>query len=539
MTNSRRRTAALIAVCAIAAVLHLGPYIIATIATPDGWTFTGNTHGSPDNMVYRTWMRQSMETGFFVTNKFTEEPNPPHIPVGEFWIFGKIAQVTGVRSETVYEIGGSVLAAVLTWLVWLVLAKFGRSRIEKLWMFAIIAVSGGVASHMKLVQAATSVPGTRVLASLVERPLETTSFLEDFRGTYFLKTILDTHFIVVWTMVLMSLLAAHATMRKPRNMSSWAAMLVLFGLTTLVSIYQGVSIIAVMAAVCLVFRIRGHDWRHWLRVLLASLCVVGGVAMWQVFKWKAAGLPLPEWRGPYLLFAVVVVGYPFVFLTAPMGAAHFVKNADMDDSFIAGWAAGLLAIVLSSPFYLYPVRGTVTLAIPLAIIACRVYFRNHRQVSFAHAAVAIVLMIALPVHIAYTWRRDLEFRPDRTYIWINQNHKDVIRYLREHADESDLLLVDRRRAPWQTDDRWLAPAFRGRMYSGNYFLTPNYSAKRGGVIQFYHQMESVTRATFLEQSKIRWVFAGPENDLPTLRNTPGLVLRLSFPEGSLLEYIGS
>ena len=261
--------------------------------------------------------------------------------------------------------------------------------------------------------------------------------------------------------------------------------------------------------------------------------------MWQVLKWKTAGLPLPEWRGPYLLFAVAVVGYPFVFLTAPMGAAHFVKNADMDDSFIAGWAAGLLAIVLSSPFYPYSVRGTVTLAIPLAIIACRVYFRNRRRVSFPHAAVAIVLMIGLPVHIAHTWRRNLEFRPDRTYIWINQNHKDVIGYLREHAAESDLLLVDRRRAPWQTDDRWLAPAFRGRMYSGNYFLTPNYSAKRGGVIQFYHEMESATRATFLEQAKIRWVFAGPENDLPKLRNTPGLVLRLSFPEGSLLEYIGS
>jgi hypothetical protein len=47
--------------------------------------------------------------------------------------------------------------------------------------------------------------------------------------------------------------------------------------------------------------------------------------------------------------------------------------------------------------------------------------------------------------------------------------QDFIGYLREHADESDLLLVDRQRAPWQTDDRWLAPAFRGRMYSGNLF----------------------------------------------------------------------
>ena len=539
MTNSRGRTAIFIAVCAVASVVHLAPYIVAKIATPEGWTFTGNTHGSPDDMVRRVWMRQSMETGIFVTNKFTEEPNPPHILVVEFWISGKIAQVTGTDPETVYEIGGSVLAAVLTWLVLLVVAQFGRSRIEKLWMFAIIAISGGVGAHMNLLKAATTVPGTRLLASLVERPLEVTRFLDSGRGTYYLNTILDTHFIVVWVMVLLSVMAAHATMRKSRNLSTWAAMLILFALTTLVSIYHGVTIIAVMAAVCLVFRIRGHDWRHWLKVLVVGGCVVCLVAIWEVLKWKSAGLPLPEWGGKYIFFAVVVVGYPFVFLTAPMGGADFVKNADADDSFIAGWATGLLAIVLSSPFYRHPIRGTVTLAIPLAIIACRIYFRNRRQVSFGHAATAMVLMIGLPLQLAYGLKRDSEFRPDRTYIWINQHHKDVIGYLREHADESDLLLVDRRRAPWQTDDRWLAPAFRGRMYSGNYFLTPNHSAKRGGVIQFYHQMDSLTRATFLEQSKIRWVFAGPENDLPKLRNTPGLVLRLSFPEGSLLEYIGS
>ena len=47
----------------------------------------------------------------------------------------------------------------------------------------------------------------------------------------------------------------------------------------------------------------------------------------------------------------------------------------------------------------------------------------------------------------------------------------------ERLREVDVLLVDRTRPGWETDDRWLAPTYPGLLYCGHFFLTVDFEDK--------------------------------------------------------------
>src|SRR4030042_2854024 len=89
-------------IAVLAALLHLAPLWRAQLQTPPGWTFSGNVNGSPDYMQYRVWMRQTQETGILVANKFTNEPNKPHLLVVLYYAFGKASDWLNITPELVY-----------------------------------------------------------------------------------------------------------------------------------------------------------------------------------------------------------------------------------------------------------------------------------------------------------------------------------------------------------------------------------------------------------------------------------------------------
>lgn len=526
-------SAGVIAAGLLAAAIHITPFVVASVNHPVGWTFSGNTSVSPDYMQYRIWMRQSQQSGMLVANTFTSERNSPHLPVLTYWIFGKVAQATGARRETVYELAGCAFAFALTWLVWSTVAYFGRSRREKLWTFAAIMLAGGLASHMKLMDKwFGDVP---IISSLVSNALHT-KFLEDYRGTFVLPTLLDTHFLVVWTAVLLSTLMAYQTLRRPTKVR-WGVTLFLFGLTTLIHIYDGLVLIAILGGTCLVLRIKGLAWRRGLVLLVAGSAVAGAVALWQVWLWRTSGIPLPPVGENNLVPAAVIAGYPLAFALIVWGGLDFARRADLADSFLIGWAFALVAMMLSGSFFPYPVRGAVTASIPLAIIAARIYFRDRTRMPFPHAALAAFLLFAAPVYVVDRKIDALRFEPSKTYIWLNDHHLQLIDYLRRHASTNDLLVVDHSRRGYNSDDRWLAPDYPGRLYAGHFLLTVDYDQKRLRVMDFYQNPDPERRAAFLREAGIRWIFSGPRNDLARLRSTPGVVVRLSFPEGSVLEFV--
>lgn len=531
-------SAPLLAVCILAALVHLTPFIAADLLTPPGWTFTGNVSVSPDYMQYRIWMRTSQETGLLVRNSFTGEPNSPHLLVLVYWTFGQIASITGLRPETVYELGGCIFAFVLPWLVWCAVAHFGRSRLEKLWTFAAIMLGGGLASHAKLLRGGEGLGVTSLTSVTPARALKAVHTLESYRGTYVLSTILDTHYLIVWVGTLLALLTAYQTFRQPTAIR-WIATLALLSVVTLIHIYDGFALLAISAASLLVFWRKGLPVRRPFILLVAGAIAIGSVGLWQIWLWRSSGLPLPNWTEIPMLFAAVVAGYPLAFGLIAWGGVEFVRRSRLGGAYLIGWAVGLLALMLSGPFYPYTTRAAITLSIPLYIIAARVYFRDRTTMPLTHGIVAAVVLFAFPLYVANNWVRALRFEPTKAHIWINRDHLAVIDYLKKHASPDDLLVVDRTQQAWKTDDRWLAPEYPGRLYAGHFFLTVDYDAKRRKVMDFFHNSSAEERAAFLRNARVRWVFAGPENDLAQLRSTPGVVVRLSFPEGSLLEYTNS
>ena len=524
-------------VCIIAALVHLGPFIAADLLTPPGWTFTGNVSMSPDYMPYRIWMRTSQETGLLVRNNFTGEPNRPHLLVLVYWSFGQIARITGLRPETVYELAGCIFAFALTWLIWCAVAHFGRSRLEKLWTLAAIMLGGGLASHAKLLRGGEGLSVTPTTSVTPARALEAVHTLESYRGTYVLSTLLDTHYLIIWTGALLAVLMAYQTFRRP-TATRWIATLALFSVVTLIHIYDGFALVAIIAASLFVFWRLGLPVRRPFILLVAGSIAIGAVALWQIWLWRSSGLPLPTWTEIPMLFSAVLAGYPLAFALIAWGGVEFARRSHFGGAYLLAWALGLLALMLSGPFYPYTTRAAITLSIPLYLIAARVYFRDRTSMPLTHGIVAAVVLFAFPVYLANNWARALRFEPTKTHIWVNPNHLEVIDYLKKHASPDDLLVVDRAQPAWKTDDRWLAPEYPGRLYAGHFFLTVDYDAKRRRVIEFYHNSSAEERVAFLRHTHIRWVFAGSENDLAQLRATPGVVVRLSFPEGSLLEYTG-
>jgi hypothetical protein len=527
-------SAGLLVVCLLAATVHLAPFLAANALTPAEWTFTGNTRASPDYMQYRVWMRTDQRNGPLVANTFTSEPNPPHLPVVTYWAFGAIARVSGLRPEIVYEIAGSVFTVALVWLIWSLVSHVGRSRAEKYWTFGAILVGGGLGSHLRVLSSYDWFQNNRLTGRLLAPALQKIQFVEEFRGSFVLQTLLDTHFLVVWTSTLLAALMAYETLRRPTALR-WIATLLLFGLATLIHIYDGVVLLAILAGVVVVLWCKGLVVRQAIALCLSCSLVVGLTAGWQVWMWRRTGLPLPDWTGVDVLFSVFFAGFPLVLALLAWGGREFALRSGLTGGFLLGWALGLSAMMLSGPFFAFPMRGATTLAIPLTLIAGRIYFRERTRVPLAHAALAVLLIGGLPVQLMRDWARSLRFRPDKTHIWLNRDHLQIIEYLKQHTRPDDLLLVDQTREAWRNDVLWLAPEFPGRLYCGHFFLTVDFPAKRKRVTAFYQTDSAAERAAFLGAERIRWIFAGPEHDLTRLLDTPGVVARLSLPEGVLLE----
>jgi hypothetical protein len=295
------------------------------------------------------------------------------------------------------------------------------------------------------------------------------------------------------------------------------------------------ALVAIAAGVAFVVWRRGLPARAAAGLAAAGGAVVAAVLGAQALLWRRSGLPFPTWTELPVLFSDLVLGYPLAALLLVFGAGAWWRRARLPECFLLGWALGLAAMMLGAPLFPYPTRGAITLSVPLALVGAGIYFVDRARPTRLHAALAALVLFALPLHVLDNWREALRFDPKKTHVWLSAHHEALIDYLREHASSEDLLLVDHTRPSWETDDRWLAPEYPGRLWCGHFFLTVDYAAKRERVTAFYRDDDPAQRAAFLRESGVRWVFAGPEHDLERLRATPGLAIRLAFPEGALLE----
>ena len=154
-------------VALLAALIHMFPVWHAASQTPAGYEFTGNVTISPDYMQYRTWMRQSADSGPLVDNRFTAEPSTPYLPVVFYWGIGAVARTLGVLPESVYSYAGALFAFLLALLVFLTARYFLPSGRGMWWVSLAILCGGGLGAHLKLLNQVSAVRESGMLGKVV------------------------------------------------------------------------------------------------------------------------------------------------------------------------------------------------------------------------------------------------------------------------------------------------------------------------------------------------------------------------------------
>lgn len=513
-------------IAVLSAVLHMLPYWHAQWSTPAGYEFTGNLTVSPDYMQYRVWERLAVREGPIVSNTFTVEPNRPHIPVFYYWAVGQSARALSVRPETVYAYSGACFAVVLALLVWVFVRRFLADGPMRWWVFLALMFGGGLGGHLRLLEAAPVIGQIGLVQRALIEPARAWPLFEDYRGHYIFRALYDSHFLLLWIVALLAILAlARAFERYTPRRAAVAALG--FAAMTVLHVYEGVTLLAIAAAVLLA------SWRHpsdravALRLLGWTSAAVGLVYAGLGVLVARSGLPLPEWRAVNILFSTVVLAFPIAWWLMAIGLTEYWRGAQLRERFLVAWAAACTLLTLSGPFYPYPDRGTLTMAVPVLVIAGSIFAARFGHPRRAALIIAVAVFAAGPLwQFARSWHFS-GFRPDAPFIHLSADRRAVVDTLRGRAGISDVLLAE------PADLLWLAPEYPGRLYVGHFFLTYQYRARREALDRALATPDSL--GGLLERSGARWLFAGPHRDAATLSRTSGLTIVWSGRPGTLFE----
>lgn len=510
--GSHRLIVAVVAV--LAACLHMMPYWHAQASARDGYTFSGNLTISPDYMQYRVWERQSVREGPIVTNTFTTEPNRAHLPVFYYWAVGQVARWTGATPEAVYAWSGALFAVVLAWLAWVFVARTLAPGVMRWWAYGAIMFGGGLGGHIKLLESTPVLNQVGILRRLLIEPAAEWPVFEEYRGHYIFRALFDSHFMLLWIVALLAILAlARAIERYSAGRAALAA--VGFAAMTLLHVYEGVTLWAIGAAAVLASW-RQHDERRAALKVLGWCTVSVGVTYAALGALYArSGLPLPAWHAVNILFSVVVLAFPIAWALMAIGLRDFWRRAGVRERFLVAWAAACTVLTLSGPFYPYPDRGTLTMSVPVLLIAATIHGARFGAPNWRASLVALAIFGAGPTwQVARSWVFS-GFRPDAPFIYLSPDHRTLRDALGARATTNDVLLAE---AP---DLLWAAPAFPGRFYVGHFFLTVGYKAKHER-LQRALTTPADSLAPLLAESGATWLLVGQARDRAAVEAT-GLV----------------
>jgi hypothetical protein len=521
-------------VAILLAALPLFFFYRAYSLTPEGWQFTGNLSASPDMMQYRYWMRQVVNEGPIVENKFSVEENRPHLIVIYYYLIGKTAQVTKIAPEWIYAFFGSILVFITTLVIYFISSQFMKTRTQAAWVFGIILLGGGFGAHLRILSNKSFVIHNPILYKVIVEPVLNYPVFENFRGNYLFQAFFDSHYMTLWLLFSITLMVLFIALK---NFSPIRLILVIFlsGFITLYHIYEGVTFIAILLSIGLLLWIKQKLDRHALILLSASLISVLIAFLVIYILYSRSGAPLPNWRGENILFSILMISYPIAWILIVIGIGTYWMNADLEKIFLLGWAIGCTAILLSGPFYMYPARGSLTLQIPLYIIAGQIYFSRYRRVTPAALVIIVISLLVTPVWIIQNRWESSNFNASIPALFINADHREIIDTLKSKAVDDDILIADLSKLDWKRDLLWLAPEYPGRFFCAHFFLCVDYDQKMRAVSRFYQDPPSA-KAAFMQEINPRFVFVGPEQDLIKFQETPGLLMVVSNKAGTLFEY---
>ncbi|MGE0555795.1 MAG: hypothetical protein AB7R55_20375 [Gemmatimonadales bacterium] len=534
----RRLPIPLLLTALVAALLHIAPFWAAEVQTPAGWKFTGHLNGSPDEMQYRMLTERTLAVGPVVDNRLTTEPNQPHIAMFFYWGVAKLSAWLGASEAYVYSYLGSVIAFLLALVLFWIIDHFVRSRYQTWWVFLTLLFGGGLGAHLMLLNDVDRLRGIMPFQRIVTEGLRESIVFENYRSHYIFTTLFDTHFLFFLLMALLAIVAFYRAI-VGYSIGRVALAGLAFGLATVLHIYDGVTLLFVAASVVALLWLRKLPVRPAMVTLVVCGAAVAAATLWQVLLFRGSGLGIPPWRAQAIYFSELALAYPLAWGLIAWGLGRYWRDAGLEQCFLLGWALGCTALTLSGPFYPYSDRGTLTLQVPLMIVAGAIYFSWRPRVSWQHAAFALVLLGATPIwQIQRLWiNRAFDNHPSGgppPYTWMNPDHQALVAALDEKATAEDVLIVDKTKVPWRTDDLWLTMGFPGRLYAGHYALTPGYERRRDAVNAFF--AAPIDSVEFLRRERIRFVYVGAERDLAPFEQVPGLAPVKRTAVGTLFEY---
>jgi hypothetical protein len=516
------------AVALAATLLYALPIMVGRASTPEGWRFTWNYNASPDVMQYRVWQHEARKTGPLISNTLTSEPNPPHLLVLTYYLIGRIASAGGWSPDAVSVGVGALSAFALTVLLFVCIRTFTASSRQTWWVFFVVLLGGGLGGHIKLVSSAASAAGLPWIQGVINAALQHWLLWEEYRGHYVFNTLFDTHFLVVWLFTTGSVLALYHSIRS-FSIPRLALASALCGLTTLVHVYEGVTLVAIATAIGIVC------WHKQIAVrsaiLSAAACTFAVVVAMIVLSllYRQSGLPVPSWRALNILASIVLIAYPVAWLIIVPGLRAYWISAGLNEVFLIGWAAGCLFVLFSGPFYAYPDRGAITLQIPLYVTAGAIYFQRHARPRWQHIVVLVLLLGATPLWILkhrLEMARTIENAP---YAFLTPDHQAILAVLNDRARAGDVMLERER------DVLWLAPGYTGSTYCGHFFLTVDFERKRAETERFFAESDRAWQSQFLREHVIRFVFVPADRRPGRFVSVEGLRQIISNRVGDLFE----
>jgi hypothetical protein len=332
--------------------------------------------------------------------------------------------------------------------------------------------------------------------------------------------------------------ALYFTLRRP---SSARILLTcaLYAAATLHHLYEGVTLLMITAGVTLMCWRKRQAVRPAVVTLAATGVSVAACFVVLVVLYRRSGLPITDWRAPYILISTFVLGFPVAGFLIAKGLGNYWRTAGLRECFLLGWALGCTTLTLASPFYPYPDRGLLTLQIPLFLIAGTIYFSQYQRVTPLALAIAILVMGATPLWMAVRLWRTTQFDPGAPYKFMSAAHQEIVATLQQRATENDVLLADRPdMLLGRPDVLWLAPEYPGKLYAAHFFLTVDFERKSGEIARFLAG-DAEAQAAFLREKNIRFLYVRSELNPARFERVPGLVLLKALPIGSLFEFRGT
>ncbi|MDH3281876.1 MAG: hypothetical protein OEQ18_12230, partial [Gammaproteobacteria bacterium] len=524
-------------VALLAALIHIAPFLRAYEVTPPGWSFTWTLNVSPDYMTYSVFARRAQLTGILIDNRFIDIENEPHIPMLFYYLVGKIAALTGATPEFVSAVSGSLFAFLLAVLLFVTVRHFMGTDYRTWWVYVVILVGGGLGMHLKTLSKTPYLRDNFIVDRVVTDGLKHAVVFENYRNHYVFNTLFDSHFLFFLLLALLAVLAFYFALLKfstPRaTLAAFA-----FGFVTLAHIYDGVTLLAIAYGVTFLCWRKGVAVRAAVFATSSCTVAVAAVVLWQLLLYKHSGMPVPDWRADSVLVSELLLAYPVAWFLIVWGLRDYWDKAGVNECFLLGWVLGCTALTLSGPFYPYSDRGTLTLQVALYLVAGGIFFARFARVSWPLVIVAVLILgVSAPRHTWRWWTTHSEFNATLPSRFLSDEHLELIAVLEREATDKDLLMLDKTKPPWLTDDLWLAPTFRGKVYSAHYALSVGYDKKREEITRFFESDNPDEQMRYLREHGIDFLYVDAKRMPERFARLPGLMILKAASFGTLFKVV--